>query len=134
MSEAMPALSRRKRSEKPSDFNFTFVFLYGTFDTAREDNVISKSKSKYKRSDSDLALNYRLGDYFKVFIGAKYLSYDITPGATDKSTFKIQSKNIDAHTSYGTGLGVSATYPLTENIFASALCRDYICLVKIKLK
>ena len=62
-----------------SDFNLTFVYLYGTFDTAKEGGNNVKSKSKYKRSDSDLALNYRLGDYFKVFIGAKYLSYDITP-------------------------------------------------------
>jgi hypothetical protein len=45
----------------------------------------------------------------------KYLSYDITPAETDILNFKIE--NIDTHTSYGTGLGLSVTYPLTENLF-----------------
>ena len=97
-----------------NDFNLTFVFLYGTFETGRDDGNF-KSKSKYKRSDSDLALNYRLNDYFKVFAGMKYLSYDITPGDTDSLTFQI--RNIDTHTSLGSGLGVSATIPIVGNLF-----------------
>ena len=97
-----------------SDFNLTFVYLFGTFDTAKDDGNV-KSKSKYKRSDSDLALNYRLSNYFRVFAGLKYLSYDITPRESDTVNFKIQ--NIDTHTSIGSGLGVSATYPLIGNLF-----------------
>ena len=98
-----------------NDFNFTFVFLYGNFVTER-DSGNYKWKSNFKRSDSDLALNYRLSDYFKVFAGFKYLSYGITPGDTDLTSFKLVNK-IDDHTSFGSGLGVSCTYPLTENIF-----------------
>jgi len=97
-----------------NDFNLTFVFLYGTFETGRDDGNF-KYKSKYKRSDSDLALNYRLGDYFKVFAGMKYLSYDITPADTDSLTFQI--RNIDPHTSYGAGLGLSATIPIIGDLF-----------------
>jgi hypothetical protein len=98
-----------------SDFNLTFVYLYGTFETAK-DTGIWRSKSKYERSDSDLALNYRLGDFFKVFAGIKYLSYDITPADTDYAVFKI--KSIDPHTSFGAGVGASVTYPLLDNLFA----------------
>ena len=103
-----------------NDFNLTFVFLYGNFDTAKDDGNF-ESKSKYGRIDSDLALNYRLSQYFKVFAGLKYLSYDITPARTDYWTFDI--KNIDAHTSYGAGTGLSATVPVSpvsENLFALA--------------
>jgi len=98
-----------------NDFNFTFVYLYGDFVTIKEDGTNFKSKSKYKRSDSDLALNYRLSDYFKVFAGMKYLSYNIAPYATDLMSFEI--KNIDTHTSLGAGLGLSATVPLIGNLF-----------------
>ena len=97
-----------------NDFNLTFVFLYGSFETTKNDGNV-ESKSKYKRIDSDLALNYRLGDYFKVFAGIKYLSYDITPAKTDMDTFEI--KDIDKHTSFGAGPGLSVTYPLTDNLF-----------------
>ncbi|MCL2155186.1 MAG: hypothetical protein FWH53_05935 [Leptospirales bacterium] len=97
-----------------NDFNFTFVYLFGDFETVKDDGTF-KYKSKYRRSDSDLALNYRLGDYFKVFAGMKYLSYDITPADTDFLTFQI--KNIDPHTSYGAGLGLSATVPIVGNLF-----------------
>jgi len=103
-----------------NNFNLTFVYLYGNFVTIVKDGTGWKSRSKYSRSDSDLALNYRLGDYFKVFAGAKYLAYNIAPYSTDSVSFMIanKGKDIDKHTSLGTGLGLSATYPLTENIFA----------------
>jgi len=103
-----PALSLKFND----DFNLTFVFLYGKFES---------EKSEFKRIDSDLALNYKLHDYFKVFIGAKYLSYGVMPvtgnfhGASD---FTIE--DIDSHTSYGTGLGASATVPIIDNLFGLA--------------
>jgi len=97
-----------------NNFNLTFVYLSGTFETIKDDgNIISRSK--YRRIDSDLALNYRLSDYFKVFAGMKYLSYDITPGDTDEDTFLIISKK--PHTSLGSGLGLSATIPIVGNLF-----------------
>ena len=97
-----------------NNFNLTFVYLFGNFETVKDDGSF-KYKSKYRRSDSDLALNYRLGDYFKVFAGMKYLSYDITPGDTDEATFLIKSK--DPHSSLGSGLGVSATLPIVGDLF-----------------
>ena len=97
-----------------NDFNLTFVYLLGNFETVKNDGSF-KYKSKYRRSDSDLALNYRLSDYFKVFVGMKYLSYDITPGNTDEATFLIRSR--DAHTSLGSGAGLSATVPLIGDFF-----------------
>ena len=97
-----------------NDFSLTFVFLYGTFKTKRDYGTL-KSDSKYWRNDSDLVLNYKLNDYFKIFAGVKYFSYAITPADTDNSTFRI--KKIDAHTSYGAGTGLSATVPLVGSLF-----------------
>ncbi|MCL1864406.1 MAG: hypothetical protein FWF73_01185, partial [Spirochaetes bacterium] len=57
------------------------------------------------------------GDYFKVFAGIKYLSYGITPAMTDISTFEIV-KTVDIHTSYGPGVGLSATVLVIGNLFA----------------
>ena len=95
------------------DFNLTFVFLYGKFES---------EKSEFKRIDSDLALNYKLSDFFKVFAGIKYLSYGVMPFGNNfwaANDFIIQ--DIDSHTSYGTGLGLSATVPiLIENLFCLA--------------
>ena len=57
-----------------NDFNLTFVYLYSKFDYI--ENVYEDKCGKYfvksniKRSDSDLALNYRLNNYFKIFAGA----------------------------------------------------------------
>jgi hypothetical protein len=105
-----PTLSLRLTN----DFNLTFVYLYGNFVTVK-DTGNHKSRSKFKRSDSDLALNYRLNDYFKVFAGFKYLSYGITPAEDDSKNFKL--KKIDTHSSYGSGLGLSATLPLIGDLF-----------------
>ena len=99
------------------DFNLTFVYLYGKFSAVKNDG----SKADFKRNDSDLALNYKLNDYFKVFIGAKYLSYDIIPVKDNfwgAMSFKV--KDMDPHTSYGPGLGASATIPIIGNIFGLA--------------
>ena len=97
------------------DFNLTFVYLYGKFNAAKGDG----SKADFTRNDSDLALNYKLHNYFKIFAGIKYLSYDIIPVKNNfwgDMTFKV--KNMESHTSYGPGLGVSATVPIVGNLFA----------------
>ena len=98
------------------DFNLTFVYLYGHFENEKNQGSSYNSSTKFSRSDSDLALNYRLSDYFKVFIGAKYLAYGITPARTDLATFQIIG-NADIHTSYGPGLGLSATVPIVGSLF-----------------
>jgi len=68
-----------------------------------------KTKLKFKRQDSDLALSYRLNDYFKVFCGIKYIGYSMISlngsGLTNK------------HNGYGPGLGLSATFPIIGNLF-----------------
>ena len=110
-----------------NDFNLTFVYLYGqlehktNYKTTGSPSVPSapyEAVYKFKRNDSDTALNYRLNDYFKVFIGAKYMRYDIKLSAqyTGPVIQPPEVCNIK-HISYGPGLGLSSTYPLTENIF-----------------
>jgi len=90
------------------DFNLTFVYLYGVFDYAGDNRDV-----KYKRNDADLALNYKLTGYLKAFAGIKYMPY--------KMTGTMNGNNVDVkHSGIGPGLGLSATYPVTENIFALA--------------
>ena len=109
------------------DFNLTFVYLYGNFEAERDHGSSSStigSTTKFSRSDSDLALNYRLSEYFKAFAGIKYLSYGITPAREDSISFSVaKAKDIDIHTSYGPGIGLSATVPIyfiSDNLFALA--------------
>ena len=55
------------------DFNLTFIYLYGKFDKpplkAFLPGLGAVDYEDIKRKDSDLALNYRLSDYFKVLAG-----------------------------------------------------------------
>ena len=89
------------------DFNLTFIYLYGKFDSTEKDDDPMKSepvsKDKIKRSDSDLALNYRLNDFLKLFAGMKYMNFKSSGGFV--------------HGGYGPGLGLSATFPVAENLF-----------------
>jgi len=98
------------------DFNLTFVFLYGKFNAVKNDGG-TPEESQFSRIDSDLAINYKLSNYLKVFTGMKYLSYDIVPN-NDDTIFIL--KKIEPHTSYGAGLGISATIPITGNLFGLA--------------
>ena len=79
------------------DFNLTAVYLYGKFDMG--------GGAKISRNDLDLALNYRLNDYFKAFAGLKYMGY---------------SMPFLDHSGIGPGLGLSATLPMAENLFLLA--------------
>ena len=90
------------------DFNLTFIYLYSKFDHQMDS---SKPKSKMTRYDSDLALNYRLNDYFKVFAGIKYMGTS-QPSGNGSSGWDQDS--------LGPGLGLSCTYPITENIYGLA--------------
>ncbi|MCL1864499.1 MAG: hypothetical protein FWF73_01660 [Spirochaetes bacterium] len=113
-----PALSVKINS----DFNLTFVYLYSKFNYT--ENVYEDEGGKYfvdskiKRSDSDFALNYRFHDYFKVFAGAKYMSYKIKLSYDD--IYRGHCDSQSEHYSLGPGLGLSATIPITENIFLLA--------------
>lgn len=89
-----PALSVKFNDE----FNLTFVYLYGKYDMPGMDD-------KFKRKDSDLALNYRLNNFFKVFAGLKYLG--------------VSTTGFDWY-GVGPGLGLSAAFPVAENLFLLA--------------
>ena len=117
-----PALAFKINDE----FNITFVFLYGKYEhKGPQDSPSFSEKTKNKRSDSDLALNYKLHDYLKVFAGFKYMAYKkdkkgvvtspLPPGMT---TTPETEKN--DHSGFGPGIGVSATYPIYDNIFLLA--------------
>jgi len=81
------------------DYNLTFVYLYGKFDMNEPDGTTSE----IARNDSDLALNYRLNNFFKIFAGAKYMSYSI--------------KNDMDHIGIGPGAGISAVFPVGGDFF-----------------
>ena len=100
------------------DFNLTFIFLYGEFDAtmvADGDSSGGSTKVTSKRRDSDLALNYRLNNYFKLFGGIKYMGYkysmDIFHSGYGWFNFKVD------HSGFGPGLGISAAYPILDNLF-----------------
>ena len=91
------------------DFNLTFVYLHGKHDIAGEsekNGIKYPFKVKFKRSDADLALNYRLNDIFKAFGGIKYIDSSIT--------------DMFDWYGYGPGFGLSCTLPVAENIFLLA--------------
>ena len=104
------------------DFNLTFVFLTGKYDAAYTitdaAQGTAKADLKITRYDADLALNYRLNSYFKIFAGLKYLSYPMKGDIKFTST-EYLSMDMD-NNSYGPGLGVSCTYPITDTVFCLA--------------
>jgi hypothetical protein len=79
-------------------FSLSFVFLYGEFDM----DIVSETMP-IKRYDSDLALNYRITDYFKLFLGCKYAGF--TWGTDGK------------HQAIGPGAGISAVIPLGGDLY-----------------
>jgi len=83
-----------------NDFNISFIFLYGQFTMNPEG---SNNSIKLDRYDSDLALNYRMNNYFKIFAGAKYLAFTWPNGGK--------------HQAIGPGAGISSVLPLGGNFF-----------------
>jgi len=79
--------------------SFTFVYLYGKY----EDDYGGKTS----RSDADLALNARLNDYFKFYGGLKFIYISGNLLGLDGL----------GHYGIGPGLGLSLTFPLSENLF-----------------
>ena len=114
------------------DFNLTFVFLYGKFKITEVDGgtVLSPPETydidyNFKRMDSDIVLNYRLNDYFKIFAGVKYLSFStehnfeslpwlVTPSLDDEIRGMIYELD---RSGVGPGLGLSIILPLFDNLF-----------------
>jgi hypothetical protein len=106
------------------DFSLTFVFLYGQFDVKETDYSgyyesgdsidIGYYNYEMKRFDSDIALNYKLFNYFKVYLGAKYTNYSYDMGASDNN-FGV-SLDVD-HTVLGPGAGISITLPLGNDFY-----------------
>ncbi len=96
-----PALSVKFNN----DYNLTFVYLYGKHDCEG-----SGFKFKMKRNDADLALNYRLNDYFKIFGGMKYVG--------------LSNLLMDWY-GVGPGLGLSATVPLADSLFLLATASGF---------
>jgi hypothetical protein len=113
------------------NFSLTFVYLYGKFNYEDKDNANSKFKSK--RSDADLALNYRLNDYFKIFGGIKYYSFGMMPvGYTNwAGDFSINTGN---PTCIGIGSGLTATFPIVENLFLLATLSGFIGNANVKVE
>ena len=93
------------------DYNLTFVYYYGKFDYD-----YGRTSTRH---DSDLALNYRLNNFLKVFAGVKYRR--ITADSNEKSTppppvplYSIKTDSI------GPGVGLSGTFPVIENMYLIA--------------
>ena len=80
------------------DFNLTFVYLYGAFEHTHSDGTVDK----YKRSDSNLALNYIVNNYFTVFANLNYMALGV--------------KKYIQQSTYGPELGIKAVYPISENL------------------
>jgi len=78
------------------DFDLTFAFLYGRYDDL---DIIQNRRDK---RDGDLALNYRLNDYLKLFAGIKYMG-------------SVQA--LTDHNALGPGLGIGAAFNVSDNVF-----------------
>ena len=106
------------------DFNLTFVYLYGKFNVKESYEWPGHGYADYtlKRRDFDLALNYRLNDFFKVFAGIKYMDFSIRFDQHRNSAGQIMSYIAGEiikrdRSSLGPSLGISAALPILENLF-----------------
>lgn len=79
------------------NWSVSAVLLYGSF----EDINLGID---YERYDSDLAINYRINSYLKLFAGAKFLYIDVDSG---ESYHRVTSPS----------LGVSLTIPMAQSLF-----------------
>jgi len=73
------------------------VFLYGKYKESSDGGP-----GEISRFDSDVALNYSISTYIKVFAGFKYMGYSFDDGD---------------HAGYGPGFGISLIAPLTDTFF-----------------
>ena len=125
------------------NWNITFVYLYGKFNYEDKDSpgsyvpTIYQSKFKSKRSDIDLAINYRLNDYFKIFAGIKVMSFVMLPfefmedyggggGGGMANNVNPSDTRCD-----GLGAGLNATFPVAENLFLLGTLSGFIGNAKV---
>ncbi len=97
------------------NMSLTFVFLYGNFDLKQTDVDTGGSYNvEINRMDGDIALNYRLNSFLKIYLGGKYTSYSYDLGADDSP----MGASIDFdHTLFGPGAGLSVTFPLGNSFY-----------------
>ena len=117
-SDPLPLIGPALSVKFNEDFNLTFIFLYGNNNVASEFvPPVEYCDYRFHRYDADLALNYRLNDYFKVFAGIKFMDFRIK----NMKTYPVATaiKDID-HLSCGPGLGLSAAFPLLKDLFLLA--------------
>lgn len=111
------------------NFNLTFVFLYGEFDQSDSRHLLSAAfditamtNTIYKRRDGDIALNYRVNDYLKVFAGIKYMAYKAKFSSKVINTGNMEEEYIGSKepVGYGPGLGLNCAFPVIDNLFVLA--------------
>ncbi|HSV97448.1 MAG TPA: hypothetical protein VLM75_11025 [Spirochaetota bacterium] len=79
-------------------WSLTAVFLYGVYDYP----MMSGETEPLRRYDSDIALNYSINRYVKLFGGAKIMGYTFDSGS---------------HYGVGPALGLGVTIPLSDSLF-----------------
>jgi len=82
------------------DLSLSFVFLFGQFQMDFGNGDPTMDLNRY---DSDLTLNYRISNYFKLFAGAKYMGFTWPNGGK--------------HQALGPGAGISTVIPAGGNFF-----------------
>ena len=110
-----------------ADFNLTFIYLYAESTVKEKVDTYPDLGYNFKRHDADLALNYKLNDYFKIFAGIKYINYSIHRGRHTNYSYKEIIKR--DHYGLGPGLGLSAVFPVVENFFLLANLSGFCLLL-----
>ena len=82
------------------ELSMSFVFLYGVLDG---DNESSPDTTRY---DGDLALNYRINSWLKLFAGVKYIAFSWSDDNGDGK-----------HQALGPGAGLSSVIHMGGNFF-----------------
>jgi hypothetical protein len=102
-------------------WSVTSVLLTGQYKMSRDVLVVPPSTYMtfnfyMRRYDSDTTLNYSVFKWLKIFGGLKYMRYD-SHDAVDQKV-PIFGETESKHYSYGPGLGIGLTLPVTDSLFA----------------
>lgn len=109
------------------DFSLTFIYLYGATTITEIETIYPyQNDCHFKRHDADFALSYSLNNYFRVFTGIKYINYSIDCGKPESSAGNIIKRD---HSGFGPGLGLSAIFPIFENLFLLANLSGFCLLI-----
>ena len=91
-------------------YNLTFLFLYGNFSNNIDLGLGSSLQMDISRYDSDIAINKKIGDYFKIFAGAKVMGYNYSFSFSG-GTMEMNELGV------GPGAGISALLPIGGDLF-----------------